>query len=274
MNKNKAPEGTHQREYRVSSLERALALLDIFSASEAALSGSELAERLDTRAGTIYPTLRTLQRYGYLERDEQKRYRLGLKFLEKGRIILNQLDVRNIAEPHLTRLAKDCKANAHLAVLYEGHVMYLHREEGYPSITIRDIVGSSVPAHCTALGKVLLAHLDDSVLDSFLCTQELQPLTPNTITDRELLRDKLRKIKQRGYAIDNEEFHEGVVCVAAPVRDYRGRVSSAISISLPRSRFADPDEREHLIQQVTATAVLISRDQGFEDLGDDNQTLK
>lgn len=265
MSKSNSSDETAKRQYRVSSLERALDLLEVFSDKEAALTGSELAERLNTRAGTIYPTLKTLEEYGYLQRDEGKRYHLGFKFLEKGKIILDQLDLREVAEPHLRRLAEESQANAHLAVLYNGQVMYLDREEGYPTTTIRDIVGRSAPAYCTALGKVLLANLDESILGSFLQAQELRPLTPNTITDHAELEEELQKTRARGYAIDREEFHEGVVCIAAPARDYQGRVTSAISISFPRSRFSNSEDREPLIQQVVHTARLISSAQGFQN---------
>ncbi|MFQ5814738.1 MAG: IclR family transcriptional regulator C-terminal domain-containing protein, partial [Anaerolineae bacterium] len=89
---------------------------------------------------------------------------------------------------------------------------------------------------------------------------------PKTITDREKLREELRKTRERGYAIDNEEFHEGTVCVAALVRDYRGRATSAISISLPKSRFSRKSFRIAYIQQVQDTAVRISEEQGFQGL--------
>ena len=266
MSKRRPRNENGQRQYNVSSLEKAFALLDLFTAEEAALSVSELAKRLHTRASTIYPTLRTLQKHGYLQQDEQKRYRLGLKFLEKGRIILDQLDIRTVAQPHLRRLAEACQANAHLAVLHEGRVIYLHREEGHPSLTIQDIIGYSAPAHCTALGKVLLAHLDPGALEAFLEAYELRPLTPNTITDREQLKDELVRVRAQGYAVDNEEFHEGVVCVAAPVHDYRDRVAAAISISLPRSRFADQAARMACVRRVQDAARSISEEMGFRPI--------
>lgn len=254
-------------QYRVRSLEKALDLLNLFSQNSARLTATEIAEKLNTRAGTIYPTLKTLEHYGYLERDEQKRYRLGLRFLEKGRIILAQLDIRELAQPHLKRLAKQCQANAHLAILNEWRIMYLHREEGYPTITLTDIVGRTVPAYCTALGKVLLAYLDENSLSQFFNAEQFQALTPNTITDRNVFLHELERTRERGYAVDNEEFHEGVMCVAAPVHNYRTDVVAAVSISLPRSRISDQSKQDGYAEHVLETARRISQDQGYTDSG-------
>ncbi|MGQ9734975.1 MAG: IclR family transcriptional regulator, partial [Candidatus Bipolaricaulia bacterium] len=206
-------------------------ILELFGPTVERLSATEIARRLGTVPGVIYPILYTLERYGYLERDGNKKYSLGLKFLERGNLILQQLDLRDKAKPYLKELANTYNVNAHLAVLYDWKVMYLHREEGYPSVIIKEVVGQRVPAYCTALGKVLLASLEERDLETYLAQEELKPLTPKTISDPLRLREELKRVREQGYAIDNEEFHEGNMCVAAPIRNHLRETLGAISVS-------------------------------------------
>ena len=222
--------------YINTSLAKALTLLDLFANAPGGLTLTEAARALRTRPGTIYPAVCTLQQFGYLDRDpETKRYRLGLKILAQAHHILSSLDIRERAKPVLRRLARELECNAHLAILYDSEVLYLDREEAAPSVIIPSAIGRRVPPHCTALGKVLLAY-DPEAADRVLGEAKLPALTPYTVTEPSVLRQELDRIKGRGLAVDWEEFHEGNVCVAAPIRNYRGRVVAAISLSLMRSR--------------------------------------
>lgn len=250
------------KEYINKSLERALSIIELFNLREGKLSATEIARKLNTTPSAIYSLLYTLERHGYLERDGNKKYSLGLKFLERSNLILQQLDVQDKAKPHLRELADTLKVNAHLAVLYNNKVLYLHREEGYPSVIIKEVVGRQVPAYCTALGKVLLAALPEEELRKFLEEEKLEPLTPNTITDPRELERELRKVREQGYAIDDEEFHEGNMCIAAPVRNYQGKVIAAISISFPKVKFSS--NKESYIEKVKEAAVMTSWALGFE----------
>lgn len=247
--------------YLNTSLSKALRVLDLFNGVEGGLTLTEIAARLETRPGSIYPVIYTLHKFGYLERDpETKKFRLGLRILALANQILSSLDIREKAKPVLKRFARELEANVHLAVLYEGEVLYLDREEAAPSVVIPSVIGRRVPPHCTALGKVLLAH-DLEALEKFLQKAPLPALTPNTITDPELLKRELEQVRAQGYAVDWEEFHEGNICVAAPVRNYRGRVVAAISASLLKTRLArDPLER--FIQAIMRGSEEISNSLG------------
>lgn len=226
------------RRYVNKSLQRALRVLEVFSSHSKELTATEIANALETLPGTIYPTLSTLEHCGYLVRDENKRYSLGLKLLERANLVLAKIDLRSAAQPHLRRAAQEHGVNTHLAVLYDDSVMYLHREEGFPSVIIREVIGQRVPAYCTALGKVLLSTLPEERIEAYLQATILDPVTPFTITDPGRLRGELRTIGERGYAVDNEEFHEGSLCVAAPVRDYQGKAIAAVSLSVAKSNAA------------------------------------
>lgn len=249
--------------YLNTSLTKALRVLDLFNGVEGGLTLSEIAQRLGTRPGSIYPILYTLNKLGYLERDaDTKRYKLGLHILALANQVLSSLDIRQVAKPVLKRLAREFSANAHLAVLYEGEVLYLDREEASPSVIIPTVIGRRVPLHCTALGKVLLAYNPED-LEKLLAKGPLPALTSNTITNPELLRRELEQVRQQGYATDWEEFHEGNVCVAAPVHNYRGRVVAAVSLSFSKARLT----RESLntfVQAVVSGAQEVSRAMGYQ----------
>lgn len=248
--------------YLNTSLAKALRVLDLFNGVDGGLSLSEIAQRMHTRPGSIYPIVYTLYKFGYLARDpETKRYSLGLRILTLANQILSSLDIREKAKPVLKRLARELGVNAHLAMLYEGEVLYLDREEAAPSVVIPSVIGRRVPPHCTALGKVLLAH-NPEVLDELLARGPLPALTPNTVTDPELLRRELERVRQQGYATDWEEFHEGNICVAAPVRNYRGTVVAAISVSLPKARLTH-DSLGRFVQAVISGAHEVSSAIGY-----------
>ncbi|MBW2059672.1 MAG: IclR family transcriptional regulator [Deltaproteobacteria bacterium] len=247
-------------DYTNKSIEKAACILDLFAADTPRLSATEIARRLGTKASIIYPILRTLQTSAYLMRDEDKKYSLGFKFLERANLVLQRLDLHTVAQKYLKKLANTCSVNAHLGILYGYKVLYLHREVGSSNVFIREIVGLSEPAYCTALGKTLLASLPEDEQESYLTRESLVPFTPHTITSPDALRVELGRIRRDGFAISNEEAHEGVVGVAAPVTDFRGRVRAAISISIPRSRWHN--EEAELIGTVKETASLLSRDLG------------
>jgi DNA-binding IclR family transcriptional regulator len=234
--------------YLNTSLTKALGVLDLFDDHRRELTLTEVAASIGTRPGSIYPIVYTLEKYGYLVRDRAtKRYRLGLKVLTQANCLLSSLDLREQAKPVLKRLAERLATNAHLAVLYGTEVLYLDRAEAGLSLIIPSVIGRRVPSHCTALGKVFLAY-GPEVAEQVLSKNELPAVTRSTITDPEALRRQLARVCERGYALDEEEFHEGNVCVAAPVRDYRGSVVAAISVSLVKSRL----EHEPLDRFTTA----------------------
>ncbi|MGQ9616703.1 MAG: IclR family transcriptional regulator [Spirochaetota bacterium] len=175
---------------------------------------------------------------------------------------LKTVDIIMEASPILADLMHRSGETVHLAILDKGQVLYLDKREGPQAVGIISRVGQRLPAHCTGLGKVLLAYADQGVLEDVINTVGLPRFTKNTITDYALLREELQKVRSRGYAIDNEEIEEGLCCVSAPVRDYTGKVIAAISISLPAFRFSN-DKREEHKNNVIESAEKISRLLGY-----------
>jgi DNA-binding IclR family transcriptional regulator len=243
------------------SIEKAIRVLDLFDKRTRQLTATEIAKSLNTTPSVIYPVLRTLETHGYLMRDGQKRYGLGYKLLERANLVLQQTDLYTLAKPNLRELATAWSVNAHMGVFYASSVLYLHREVGGGRVIIGEMTGLREPAYCTALGKTLLAFLPEEEFDSYLSTEHLSLFTPYTIVDTAELRLERGRIREHGFAISDEEAHEGVIGVGAPVTDFRGDVQAAISISVPKSRW--DKESADLIAAVKQTAFRLS-----EGLGD------
>ncbi len=248
--------------YSNRSLAKALRLLDLFDAEQPELTLTEMAEALDTRAGSIYSIVSTLHRHGYLQRDpDTKRYRLGLRLLILASRILASLDIRERAKPVLKRLSRELWANAQLGVLYDDEVLYLDREGPALGVVLSSAVGRCVPAHCTALGKVFLAY-DDEAAARVCSAGELSPVTIYTITNPEELRMQLDEVRERGYAVDMEEYHEGSVCVGAPICNYERLVVGGLSMSVGRARL-ERDSIDTLIKAVVDGAAEVSEAMGY-----------
>lgn len=255
-------ENSDKAKYINKSLDKALRVLDVFNPEVFSLSISDMAEKVDVDASTLYPTIHTLARHGYLEQDSGKEYRLGSKILERSNVLLKELDLRNVSQPKLKDLSSSFNGNAHLAIPYGNKVMYLDREKGSPGVTLENIIGEKVPLYCTALGKSILAYRSEREISRYLDEIEMKPFTPNTITDQSKLKLELEKIYDERVAIDNEEFVEGNVCVASPLMNYEGVAVGSISISLPKTKLEE-NELEKIKSRVKENSSDISKELGF-----------
>lgn len=253
-----------QTRYINTSLSKALKVLGLFNDERRELSLSEVARLLETKPGTVYPILYTLQAHGYLARDiYSKRFRLGLKILIQANYLLSSLDIREQAKPILRRMARELSVNAHLAVLHEREVLYLDREEAAPGVVLTSIMGRRVPLHSTALGKVLLAfnpEIEGYVFDG----HTLEAKTSKTLIEPKALRAEITQVRNQGFAVDNEEFHEGNICIAAPIKNYRSTVVAAISISFAKAQL-EHECLDDLICKIVHGATEISQALGWQD---------
>lgn len=249
--------------YPIKVLNKAFSVLDILLKNNAPMSMTEISAELGLYPSTIHRILDTLKYGGYVEQDPNtQKYQLGLKLLELGMARLNQIDLVKEAKPFLKELVKKCNETVHLAVLEDTNVLYLAKEESTQTIRMISYVGKRAPLHCTALGKILLAFLPTDKREQLLNKMELFKLTENTITDKDKLQEELRRIKQVGFALDKEENEKYVRCIAAPIRDYKGRVIAAVSISGPSYRINE-DNQNHLKEELVGTCQKISARLGF-----------
>lgn len=252
--------------YRIQAIERAVAILNAFSADEPELRVSELADRLGLHKSTVHRFLVNLENAGLVERTPRTGYRLGLHLFELGNLVLRRMDLWDEALPFLETLVTDTGETGHLAVLDGGEAIYVERVEARRALRVPSAVGRGYPAHATNLGKVLLAHIDPAEVDALIEERGLPAFTSNTITDASQLRAELAAIRDRGYAVDNEEYDEGLRCIGAPVWDHNGRVVAAVGIGGPVTRIT-PVRIEELAEMVIAAARGLSRRLGAHQSG-------
>jgi DNA-binding IclR family transcriptional regulator len=256
------------KSYENRSLERAFRVLSVFNETTARLNATQIAREVGLTLGSLYPTLYNLVKHGYLARDEDKKYSLGLRFLERANVILRQAELRGSAAEIVRQLSVAYAVTTHFSAWYGREVMHVYVEGAYSSVIVMESIGQRLPAYCCAVGKVLLAHLGPEALESYLDAVPLAAMTQSTITDPKVLRKELLSIRRQGFAVDSGEFHEDVRCVAAPVRNYRDEVFAAISMSFSKSRF-EAWGLERLSDAVAQAAQSASARFGFRVRGDE-----
>jgi DNA-binding IclR family transcriptional regulator len=248
----------------VQSVERAIAILNAFSPERPERGIGELSRELDLHKSTVSRLMKTLERGGLLARHpETERYRLGVGLIGLAEQVVSHLDLREVARPFLRRLAETCQETVNLAVLNGDRVVNLEQFVP-PARQVKNIgrVGRRTCLHCTAAGKVLLAHLSRQERDQIL-PESLERFTPHTITHRHKLEEELTQTHAQGYAVAREELEKGLNVVAAPIYDYSGQVSAAVSVAGPSYRLPG-DLLPQLAALVVDTARRISEQLGHE----------
>lgn len=248
----------------VGSVQKALDILDIFTPQKPELSLTELAGLLSLNKSTLFGLLRTLEHHGYIVQNPQtKRYRLGLRFLDRAALVIDYADVSRVAPPFLDELRDKVEENVHLGVLEDGEVIYLYRAQGPHSLAVNSRPGMRAPAHCTSMGKVIMAFLSSTEVAAIATKHGLPAWTPNTITDLATLQENLGEIQRDGYAVDAEEHHIGSQCIAAPIFDIHRHVVAALSVSVPSVRMGGP-RRSQIVHFVTDYARMVSQQLGWQ----------
>ncbi|MDM5196768.1 IclR family transcriptional regulator [Fictibacillus enclensis] len=225
-----------KQDYLLSSVKNSLRLLRSFSLDEPEKKVTDLASSLGLGKSTVSRLLATLASEGFVLKDpETHKYRLGLSILNLNTVVTSNLEINRESLPVLQRIVQNIGEAAHVAALEGMDVVYLNRVECKHPVQILSHVGRRNPIHCTSSGKVIMAYQKQDVIDQLL-ESPLQKYTVNTISDSDDLRTSLHTIKEQGYAISIEELLEGVASVAAPIRDYTGKVVYAISVTGPVHR--------------------------------------
>jgi len=249
--------------YFVPSLARGLEILSSFSEAKPSLSLSDLARRLGLGRSSVYRLVHTLTQLGYLELNgDTKRYTPTAKILTLAANASTSMALSAAALPHLKELARQFDETVSLGTLVGRQVIFVQRIESQQILTTRFHAGSRLPAHCSSLGKTILAYLPPQEARAILSSIDLVSLGPNTITDLDELLDNLAQIRERGFGINDEELTAGLHSVAAPVRSASGQVIAAVDVSTLIVRIP----RERLVTKV-AQAVMETADRISEALG-------
>ena len=223
----------------VKSVTKVLDILEHLGAAQGAVSVSDLARATGLNVSTAFRLLQTLMARGYVEQERSNRgYFLGPRFFQIGSAYLQGSDLATIARPHLEALRDTVGETAYLVMFSQGEIVQLCKADGKQAVSaaIRSMVRE--PAYCTATGKVLLSALPAQAFDKYVQGVDLQPFTPQTLTSKIELRREIARVRENGFAVDNEEFVPNLCCVSIPVADHNGGASvAAISIAMPKMRF-------------------------------------
>jgi IclR family KDG regulon transcriptional repressor len=223
---------TPQKDLHATSIERAFAILEFLDGSRRGWNISELSRKLRIPKSTTHVIVLTLQRLGYLTLDARTReYSLGLKVYGLGRGLMKSFSLPERALRPMQRLVQVTRCTSQLAVMADDQAMYIQKVEGPGIIQFDSYVGKRTNLHCTAVGKVLLAYASEQKQEHILARKSFAHYTNRTITSPNLLRKELAKVRQRGYAVDDEEEELEVRCVAAPVYNQSGECMAALTIA-------------------------------------------
>jgi DNA-binding IclR family transcriptional regulator len=246
----------------LESADRVLRVIEVFHKSERDLSLSDIADRLSLPKSSVHRLLATLIDHDFIERDPlTRRYRLSIRLFEIGASVLRDRGLQSVAYPVVQNLAQTTRETCHLAVLSGIEAVYIYKVDGASSIIMSSRMGGRAPCYATSIGKILLAWGSEELF-SRVVEAGLRPYTRHTITDPVALKAELETVQSRGYALDLEEFEEGLRCIAAPIHDHFGRIVAAIGIAGPSWRLSD-NQLDGFVQAIMKAGDSISCNLGY-----------
>lgn len=267
------------REPRYSqSLERGLAILGCFTPERPVLGIADIADELGMSRSTTHRYVITLVALGYVEQGASRKYKLGLKVSELGMSALACTGLRDHAHGYLEELRQQSSYTVNLGILDGVEVLYIDRarsfRRGQSKIDFDLRPGSRLPAYCTSLGKVMLAHLPEDALRELLGDMQLSKRGPNTITTKKALRAELEQVRDEGFAVDDEEFAPELLAIAVPVRSESGEVIAAINMAAHTSMISLEELVGALGPHLVATADRISARIGYRRKDERDQLIQ
>lgn len=249
---------------RNQSVEKVLDIIEVMSVYGGPIRLNELSEKLGLSPTTVYRFLQTLMDKGYVRKDEENtRYFLTLKLKYYSDMIQSNYSLHKIASPFLEDLSKRTGESASLVVLEDEMAVYIDKHDG-PNRMVRSFqkIGNRAPLYCTGVGKIFLADMEREERKKILENQSIERLTVNTITEINELEEEILQVQARGISYDNEECEIGARCVAAPIRDFSGKVIASVSVSGPTSRMTE-DNIERIEASLREISGEISQVMGY-----------
>jgi len=225
-------------EYYIESIKRAIQILKSFTVNEKEFGITELSKKLKLHKSTIHRIVITLEDEDFLLKNQlTQKYSLGIRLLELGYIVHDQIEVRSCALPIMKELAQKTGESVDLNIISDNKRVSIEKIESSQDIRKIIKIGKILPLYCGGSGKALLAYLPEEKIGNFTKEVKLEKLGPNTITDPKKLKEHLKQIRKNGYAISFEERVLGSVSIGAPIFDYSGKIVASLSVSGPISRF-------------------------------------
>ncbi len=247
----------------VQSVDRALSILEVLSDYGEGIGITEISTKIDLHKSTVHRLLLTLMKKGYVEQNSHtNKYKLTLKLFELGNKLIEKMDIRSIAKPYLQQLKDITNEVVHLVVREGTEIVYIDKVESENKIRMHSRIGTRSPMYCTAVGKAIMAYLHEEEIESIWTKSHIKKLTKYTITDIIEMKDTLKRVRQQGYALDEEENELGIRCIGAPIFDHRGEICGAISISGPTIRVTK-EKIENFKDSIIKISSNISQELGY-----------
>lgn len=251
-----------EEKYSIKVIVKTMELLKCFSPRQPEWSANELSNKLNMNRTTVYRILTTLTKGGFVQSNPKSGgFRLGFTLIGLSLALFDSMDIRTIAGPVLKGLTQKTGESVHLTIWDKDKVMVIDHWESPSDFKVLVPLGKKLFAYCTATGKLFLSELSEEDLERYLSEHELKTLTPNTIVDKEALREEVRKVRQKQIAFDFEEYAMDIVTCAAPVYSYDQKINAAIAVVGPSRRMQTKIEE---IEAMTREASeLISSSLGY-----------
>jgi IclR family KDG regulon transcriptional repressor len=223
--------------YSIRAIDRAVHILECFSRKQNELTLGELAEQTGLSKSTTFRILQTLERHRFIAfKPAANRYALGIKLFELGGVVFSTLKFHSVAAPFLDRLSLKGERTVLAAMLEGGELLYIDQRERKASMRLAAQSGRRRPPHFGMLGKTLMAYLPEGEVDELLKRYPLEKITPRTVVNLRTFKKHLEEIRTKGYTFEDNEYIEGFVGIAAPVRNHLGEVIAAIGVTFPSFR--------------------------------------
>lgn len=246
----------------VQSIERALDIIEAVAVEQEGLGLTEIADRVELHKSTVYRIIATLVKRGYLDKNHDGEYKVGLKLIEAVSCYINSLELQTEARPYVAQITAHLGLTSHLGVLDGDKVVYIEKMDVVSTVKMYSQIGLRMHAYCSSLGKCLLANYSKEQLNAIMADCGFIKFTPNTISGIDKLHQEIAKVRQQGWAMDNEEYEIGHRCIGAPIYDYRGDIIAAISASGDKHLLTE-DRIEEVAEYVKRTALEISKGMGY-----------
>lgn len=247
------------------SVIKALTLLNLFTEATPELTLKEISVKSNLPKPTAYRLLTTLERLDYLSKESEhdSRYRLGLKLLELGQLVSDQLEVRGLALPFMEKLGKEINEVIHLVIVYQNRATYIEKVDSTRPLRLNTRVGKSTPLYIGSGPKLLLAHMPKEKQKEIINNQPLKPLKSKKLIDIEAFWKELADIQKKGFACSVDEQDLDTTGISYPIYNFRNEVIASLTVS-GLSRYFEGDHLTHIKEQTKQTALEISRKLGYQ----------
>lgn len=250
--------------YRVQALERAFDILDCYDYEHKSFSLNELAELTGLNKATTRRLVYNLEARGFLNQNAgDKNYRLGMHLFELGRYVLSDMELRSSARPHLESLSKQLGATVLFSIPSDEFWIVIDKIFGYHTISMPSDVGTRREISSGLQGQIFLAGMDDETVRKTLIRCPLKAFTPFSVTSNDKYFARLEKVRLNGYAMESEEYMEGLMGIAVPVKNHRKQTIASVLVGLPAKRSEDKAYIDSVIELIKKAGADISYEMGY-----------